>query len=68
MSYFESMFPIPENRRNADDMGMPPAVNRFEYCKGAGIDPENLTAPKDVPCPECGISSSALAPAETEEQ
>ncbi len=23
-SEFETMFPIPENRRNADDMGMPP--------------------------------------------
>lgn len=37
-SDFEILFPMPENRRNADDMGMPSPIKSDPACSGcAGI-------------------------------
>ena len=54
MSEFDILFPMPDGKRNADDMGMPkeskePDVNADEW----DIDPSKACALDDPECEAC---------------
>lgn len=58
MSDFEVLFPIPENRRNADDMGMPPPAENSYTCGYCGYSGPCYGNGFSAPwCYRCGLNN-----------